>query len=172
MDAWVRELIGIPFVERGRDRRGVDCWGIVKIGLKTGWGIDVPSYAEDYMTTTDREEIAQLVAREALGWREVPLDQAKSGDVLFLRIRGEECHAGLIVEPPWFLHAIRGACVCLERWDAKMWERRLGAIYRHPQLDQEPVLAQASTSGQVRSESQPPSGHPVRSSTCTSEGLT
>lgn len=168
MEAWVKAMIGIPFAERGRDRRGLDCWGAVSMGLKAGWGLEVPSYIEDYVTTTDREEIAALVTRESLGWIEVPLAEAKSGDVLMLRIRGNECHAGLIIEPPWFLHAIRGACVCLERWDGAMWKCRLGAVYRHPRL-QEPALAQASTSGHVRAESQPPSGDPARRYTATVE---
>jgi cell wall-associated NlpC family hydrolase len=131
---WVKELIGIPFVDRGRSRRGGDCWNVVQLGLKAGWGIEVPDYTEHYETTIDREEIARLVARESLGWIPVPLAQAQLGDVLFLRILGNECHAGLIVDPPWFLHAIRGACSCLERWDAAIWERRISAVYRHPQL--------------------------------------
>jgi cell wall-associated NlpC family hydrolase len=128
MPAWVRALIGIPFVERGRGLAGGDCWNVVLLGLKAGWGIDVPSYTEHYATTVDREDIARLVARESLGWVPVTLAEARSGDVLFLRIQGNECHAGLIVEPPWFLHAIRGACSCLERWDAAIWEKRVADV--------------------------------------------
>ena len=131
---WVHELIGIPFVEKGRTPAGCDCWGVVRLALARGFGVSVPDYAEDYPTTTDRDEIAALMRGEALGWTDCPLAEAQPGDVVLFRIQGMVCHAGLAIEPPWFLHAVRGIGSALERWDAAIWSRRLSSVLRHPEM--------------------------------------
>lgn len=134
LQPWVNELIGIPFVEHGRSLDGCDCWGIVRLGLERGFGVLVPDYAEDYVTTTDREEIAALMNRESLGWEELRASEAQPGDVVLFRIQGQVCHAGLVLAPPVFLHAVLGIGSALERWDSAIWEKRLWSVLRHPAM--------------------------------------
>jgi len=132
---WTKSLIGIPFTEKGRTREGCDCWGVVRLALECGFGITVPDYTEEYPTTTDREEIQALMQREALGgWEALPVSEAAAGDVVLFRIQGQICHAGLVIDPPVFLHGQRGIGSALERWDAAIWSRRLYAVLRHPAL--------------------------------------
>lgn len=126
--------IGLPFLEKGRDRTGVDCWGLVAMLLREQFGLEVPSYTEDYTTTKEGEEIAALIGRESLDWPEVPLAEAQPGDVLILRIKGQPWHCGLVVEPPCFIHAALGVGTVRERWDALLWSRRIVAVHRHPEL--------------------------------------
>lgn len=130
--SWVSELIGIPFEEHGRSLDGCDCWGVVRLGLERGFGLIVPDYTEDYVTTTDREEIAALMNREALGWEELCASEAQAGDVVLFRIQGQVCHAGLVIAPPVFLHGQKGIGAGLERWDSPIWARRLWSVLRHP----------------------------------------
>jgi len=127
---WITDLIGIPFVEKGRTAAGCDCWGVVRLALRRGFGIEVPDYTEDYPTTTDRAEIHALINRESLGWDDVRASEAKPGDVVLFRIHGQVCHAGLAIAPPVFLHCQRGIGAALERWDSAIWERRLWSVLR------------------------------------------
>jgi len=129
----LQAMIGVPFVEKGRDRSGWDCWGCVRWGMQQGFGIEVPSYAEDYVSSREGEEVSALIGRESLGWLEVPLAEAQPGDVVILRMQGRPWHCGLVLEPPYFLHADRCAGTVRERWDASLWAKRIAAVYRHRQ---------------------------------------
>jgi cell wall-associated NlpC family hydrolase len=127
----VRSYIGLPFVDRGRDHTGVDCWGLVALVLREQCGIEVPSYVGDYASSQEGAEVAALIARESLGWQAVPLHEAQAGDVLVLRVHGRPWHCGLVVDRGQFLHADRRAGVVIERWDALLWARRVESAYRH-----------------------------------------
>ena len=140
MDSTVfAQMIGVPFLEKGRGLSGFDCWGATRFGLQHGFGIEVPSYTEYYTTTQEGEEIAALIGRESIGWPEVTLPEAQPGDVLILRIKGHPWHCGLVLDPPYFLHAERAAGTVRERWDSLLWARRIVAVHRHPEL-REPVV--------------------------------
>jgi cell wall-associated NlpC family hydrolase len=104
----LNRMIGVPFAEQGRDLSGFDCWGVVRYGLRHGFGVEVPSFTEDYVTTQDGAEISALIRRESPSWPEVPLMEAQAGDVLILRIHGQPWHCGLVINPPHFVHADRG----------------------------------------------------------------
>lgn len=136
MPAWVRDFIGIPWTERGRDRTGCDCFGLLRLCLSEQFGVRLPSYTEDYVTTADREEIARLI-RVELGagpWCEIPLTDAQPGDGVLFRIEGDPMHIGVVIAPPQFLHVRRGANACIEDWTRPQWARRLLGAYRHEAL--------------------------------------
>lgn len=131
---WATQLIGIPFQERGRSLAGCDCWGLVKLALALGFGVTVPDYTEEYVTTTDREELHALITRESMDWVPVPTAEARPGDVALFRMQGRVCHAGLVLTAPFFLHCQKGIGTAVEKWDAPLWRRRLDSIVRHQAL--------------------------------------
>lgn len=59
--AWCADYIGVPFLERGRDRAGCDCWGLVRLVLAERFGVAVPSYAGDYATIADHGRLSELI---------------------------------------------------------------------------------------------------------------
>lgn len=138
---WMR-MIGVPFLDKGRGLSGWDCWGAVRFGLLNGFGVEVPSYTEDYTTTKEGDEITALIGRESLAWIEVPLGEARVGDVIILRIKGQPWHCGLVMDPPYFLHADATVSrrtglpkgTVRDRWDSLLWEKRILGVHRHPQL--------------------------------------
>jgi len=139
--AWVNQYVGLPFTERGRDEHGVDCWGLVAIVLRDVFGITVPSYDDEYKTTTDCESISNVIEREASSWWLVSLDEAQAGDVIVMRVLPYGApkniygtHVGIIVERDWMLHVERDINVVIERYTRPRWGRRVVGIYRHDSL--------------------------------------
>lgn len=124
-------FIGVPFKEKGRDFDGWDCWGLAICFYRAQFGIELPSYTEDYKTTEDEAEIGALVRREKLAWEELPIEQAHCGDLLIMRMRGQPMHCGVVLDPPVFLHVHDGMNAVKERWDSIKWQHRIVCVLRH-----------------------------------------
>lgn len=124
------KYLQLRFEDKGRGAT-VDCWGLVQRVYREEFGIALPDYTEGYQTTTDREEISAMIRQErGSDWAAVPLDEARAGDVLLLRIEGWPMHVGIVLDPPRFLHAAKGINVARERWDGVLWKRRVVGCYR------------------------------------------
>ena len=139
--AWVNQYVGLPFRELGRDKNGVDCWGLVAIVLHEQFGIDVPSYDDEYETTTDCGKIGEVIEREAGSWWLVPMDEAQPGDVIVMRVlpfgadkKIYATHVGVVIERDWMLHVERGIDAVIDRYTRPRWGRRVVGIYRHDSL--------------------------------------
>lgn len=77
---WAGRYIGLPFLDHGRDRAGLDCWGLVRLVFSEQFNIGLPAFIGEYNTTADIHAIAALVEREALLWREVAPSDEKRGE--------------------------------------------------------------------------------------------
>lgn len=128
---WSSDLVGLPYLDRGRDRSGVDCWGLVRLAFAEVRGIILPSCTELYASAEERAEIAAALsaARVAGPWRRV--DRPAEWDVVaFARSWGLD-HVGLIIAPGLMLHACDdGQPSRVERYAAPKWARRLEGFYR------------------------------------------
>jgi cell wall-associated NlpC family hydrolase len=108
--SWANAYVGIPFRERGRDRSGLDCWGLVRLVLAEQRGIALPSFASDY-TGEDGREIAQLIAEHHGIGDEVPPSNEQPLDLALFRM---PCaggllpwHVGIVVDAGRVLHVTR-----------------------------------------------------------------
>lgn len=129
---WWNDYIGLTYVPRGRERAGLDCWGLVRLVYAEERGIELPSLADEYQdhyAHDERDLLAELIAAKREHW--VSTDAPQSGDVVVLRILGAESHVGLITEPGFFLHIRSGADSVIERLDGTMWRKRVAGIYRY-----------------------------------------
>lgn len=131
MPAWAGTYLQLPFLERGRSRAGLDCYGLVCQVFQEQRQIMLPHYTEHYLTTQDKEEITAIYQGAMhTHWREIPVREAQCFDVVIMRILGDPIHFGLVLEPPCFLHIRQGIWSCIERWDSLIWKRRLVAVAR------------------------------------------
>ena len=127
---WTAEYIGLPFREHGRDRNGVDCWGLVVLTATERFGIRLPTYVADYASTHDADDIGRLVRGQMDLWREVSRGHERPGDVVLMRLLNQPMHVGMVVARGWMLHIEQGIDACLERYDGAKWRRRVMGIYR------------------------------------------
>jgi len=127
------DYVGIPYLLHGADRAGVDCWGIVRMFYREQYAIDLPSFGDRYgreLDEAERAQIAAIIRGESGEWWRVPEGEEKVGDLLLLRMLGEESHLGVVTAPGCFLHARQGIGSCVERYDHPAWARRVVAFYR------------------------------------------
>lgn len=128
---WAGRYIGLPFQDHGRNRAGLDCWGLVRLILSDQFGIALPSYAHEYERTTQVDKISSLITREAPKWTLVPLGQEKAGDVIVLRLRGNPLHVGMVLGDKQMLHIESGINSVIERYTGSRWAERIFGFYRY-----------------------------------------
>lgn len=127
---WVPGYIGIPFVDRGRDRDGCDCWGLARLVAREQFGVDLPSYNDGYVTVADAAEIARIIHREKQPWTEIPQGQEQSGDFVLLLIARQPIHVGVVTARPWMLHIEKGCDAVHARYDDIRWRGSKPRFYR------------------------------------------
>lgn len=125
-------LIGVPFLDRGRTRAGVDCWGAVTVVFQEQLGITLPPW--DTIGHQERAAIAATVVKSLPEWTPVPPGSEQAFDVIVLRVHGRPIHCALVIAPGLMLHAQPGTAVCAEPYSAPRWRSRITGFYRHRDL--------------------------------------
>lgn len=119
----------IPVKPGGRDREGLDCWGLVALIYKEMRGIDLPLY-ENVNWRDSREVWLTIAAQEKLNWCPVAVHERAAYDVVVLRLKGIPWHVGVLVDHNRFIHAdpLRG--IHIERLNAIHWKSRVEGCFR------------------------------------------
>ncbi len=74
---WAAHYIGIPFADHGRNREGLDGWGIVRLICAEQFGIALPSF---------QKLVNYQVLDDISGWRHLKTirrEEVKVGDIAF-----------------------------------------------------------------------------------------
>lgn len=131
---WITEYIGLPYLPGGKDRNGIDCWGLFSLVWNERLG-GIPAYDGAYY---DGPETCSQVAREAIAFakrfEEVPIGQERFGDGIMIRMRGLPLHVGMIIQRGLMLHIEEGANSVVEEYLNQRWEKRIIGIYRHERV--------------------------------------
>lgn len=127
-------FVGIPFAEHGRDRTGLDCWGLLRLVYAERFGLVLPSYAEGYATVQDGEAMAGLIAGELGPWRDVPPGEARLGDGVLMTLGGEPRHVGIVAGAGRVLHTERATGSLIEPSTSPRLRRRILGYFRHQEL--------------------------------------
>ena len=122
-------LLGIPFLSRGSDADGCDCWGLVVLASRTLWGAEVPRY-EGY-AEANSDGIADWIRERWGAWDNIPPGEERAGDVAAFAIHcAAPVHVGLVVARGWMVHVMPGRDSCLERYDRPYWRSTLARFGR------------------------------------------
>ncbi len=128
---WAGHYIGLPFQGHGRDRSGLDCWGLVRLVMAEQFNIALPSHTHEYQRTTQAEKISALIEREAQKWKIIPAGRELCGDVIVLRVRGKPMHVGMVLGDQQMLHIEQGIDSVIERYSGPHWAERVAGFYRY-----------------------------------------
>lgn len=132
---WWLKYLPIPFRDRGRSFRGVDCWGLDLLILEHERGQRVPEPVELYGDTDPRNgrELANFVRAELARWSPCEIEPFA---VLLFEVANLPVHVGLSLGGSSFIHAQRGVGVRIadlrdsEAGEGR-WGRRLIGAYRY-----------------------------------------
>ena len=127
--AWAADYVGLPWKPGGRDRAGLDCWGLVRLVLAERYGIALPAY--EGLTPERRAEASDVMARDLakLGVA-VRVEQARAGDVVLYRVGQAPLHVGVLIAADCVLHIEAGTGSIAGRLDDLAWRKRILGFYR------------------------------------------
>ena len=134
--SWINAYVGVPFKDQGRDFRGCDCWGLVRLVYKNVLDIDLPSYGE--ISASDLKEVSRNIAgnNDIEPWVEV--ERAREFDVAVMRFYGSKRigHVGIVVSnsPVSIVHTEKGHDSVVVRSDDMRVRSRIVGFRRHRSL--------------------------------------
>lgn len=125
---WPGRYVGIPFLDKGRDRAGIDCWGLAKLIYQEELSIILPTF-DGYSDGSDPSQIEPLTTMGLADlWEEV--DNPREFDGIVIRLAGHPVHIGVMINPGEFIHSLKGRDVAIDRVENMIWKKRIHGIYR------------------------------------------
>ena len=124
------KYLEIPFVDRGRDNNGCDCYGLISLIYKNELNIELEAFGG--ISVKDRKTIKETLEQESCcsdQW--IKVDDPKPGDVVVLNVKGVPTHVGLIINGKNFIHSCETIGCCVESLSSPRWEHRVKSIHRY-----------------------------------------
>lgn len=129
-----RDLIGVPFKNRGRDMDGFDCYGLVQ-EMYRRYGISITDYTADF---DDLEKVNELITSKTAissNWRRIEPDKELPVPCL-LAIRfgtpsGIINHTGCYIGNGRFIHIRANIGVCVDRIDSPAWRHVIEGFFEY-----------------------------------------
>ncbi len=133
--SWANAYIGIASVDLGRTISGCDCWGLARLVYANELQISLPSYANGYACSDERQEIAALIndARATGPWL-IRQGYAQCFDLLVFRQGRYQSHIAIALNDKMMLHVAGEDQSKVERFDQSRWKTRLIGAYQHKQM--------------------------------------
>ena len=82
---WTARYIGLPYRRLGRDRAGVDCWGLARLPIVEIRGVPLPLW--DTVGPEDGEALGAVVERGRQDGSWLTIDEASAREFDFVRMR-------------------------------------------------------------------------------------
>lgn len=120
------EFTGIPFKFRGRDKRGVDCLGLVWLYLRSK-GVHIPD-ADGLPMEEDLQPDYLERAMNGLSRVCDSVAYPQENDIILLKLPGGYTHFGVMVDDSSMLHVLKDRPSGLE--PVMKYRRRVVGIFR------------------------------------------
>ena len=126
----MRDLIGIHFVDRGRDRNGMDCWGLALAAMRH-FGKDVPDFDVSCFDTLSIHAIYDG-QRARWAWQKVEIPEPGDIAIMCLDPRYPEMvqHVGVYIGNGRVIHTLKKRESHLIRIDDSYWSLKIVKYYR------------------------------------------
>lgn len=128
---WTDDYINLKFKPDGRDRNGVDCYGLLYLVYKEQLNIELEKYEGIFIdeSISCLKKVAKVMKEEREKW--VLVNSPKLYDMIMLRTGLYTWHVGLVLDKRYMLHIMRGIESCIEDYTSILWKNRVDEIRRH-----------------------------------------
>lgn len=125
MDITYTDLIGVPFIDGGRDPDvGLDCWGLSAEVFRR-YGIELPDYK---ISCEDASKINNEINEQRPFWRrcegEIPVPA-----LVVIRFATYCDHTGVYIGQGRFIHTRKEIGVNIDRVDSPVWKKCIEGFY-------------------------------------------
>ena len=123
------DLIGVPFKDGGRNKNGLDCWGLVKILLER----QCYKYIQDYyISAFNIKDIHDELETNRHTWRKIEKPEVGCVVLLANGCTAAANHVGIVVDDSRFIHAYARTGVCVSA--LKRWQAHIRGYYLPPEV--------------------------------------
>lgn len=119
-----RKYLGVKFKHQGRTSSGLDCAGLLIVSLKD-LGVN-PVDRTDYSIEPNPPQMLEVIESNCY---EIPKNNLKPGDVIWLKFLHDPQHLGLVTDVG-IIHAYSTRKGVVEHAINKAWERRIMKAFR------------------------------------------
>lgn len=123
-----KDLIGIPFVDGGRDpNTGLDCWGLIIVAAKR-LGIEIPDYQ---IQCFDTKNIVKQVYRDKKDWVKInePVEGCIIGMARSTSFPDSINHFGIYIGQRYFLHSVEKSGVICTKINNPLFKNSIKGFY-------------------------------------------
>ena len=124
----MNNLLGIPFVNGGRDLKGLDCWGLFVLAMKK-FGHDIPDYK---ILAFEIEKIAVNFDSVINQWEkcEKPDEGLAVSFAINPKFPKVTQHFGVCLSKYKFLHTRTKTGSIIERLDSPYWSKKVSGFWK------------------------------------------
>lgn len=125
--------IGIPFLDGGRDRSGMDCWALVRL-VFADHGVDLPSY--DAISAKEMLAVARAMSKDSAvePWA-IATEPYRKMDVVVMKRLSETgrapVHVGVMMDARRMLHVTEDVASHVIRLTDPRLPFRVLSVHRH-----------------------------------------
>lgn len=128
---WWDSYVGLPFKRDGRDRTGIDCYGLIYLIYKEQLEIDLNPFSGIFVDQSPETmlKVAKLMNEDRENWDRP--NNIREFDMLQLRTGRHAFHVGIAINEHQMMHVEEGIDVVIENILSPLWRNRIEWIYRH-----------------------------------------
>lgn len=123
---FIEKYLGIPYIHRGRNLSGLDCYGLI-IAVYKDLGFDLFDM-DNYDINWSFQGQNYLLENYHKEWEQLDKPKMLYDGIMFHSKKGVVNHGGVVIDDTHFMHCCK-AGVCVARMGDTGWKERFEGYY-------------------------------------------